>query len=103
MEKRYKDEPFYPSAFSKGIKRAGPISRRIRELRIRAGYAKPPRPHDFRAGSLLHIYKIYARHKDNGPYDNHYVLTLAADGQGTYFTGRSRTDMQELFQDLTIR
>ncbi|KAH7029765.1 uncharacterized protein B0I36DRAFT_350584 [Microdochium trichocladiopsis] len=74
------DEPFYPSAFSKGVERAGPISRRIRELGIRAGYAEPPRPHDFRAGSLLRVY-----------------------GQGAYFTGSSRTDVLELFQDLTIR
>ncbi|KAH7038394.1 uncharacterized protein B0I36DRAFT_346376 [Microdochium trichocladiopsis] len=74
------DEPFYPSAFGKGVERAGPISHRIRELGIRAGYAQPPRPHDFRAGSLLRV-----------------------DGQGAYFTGHSRKNVLEPFQDLTIR
>ncbi|KAH7009366.1 uncharacterized protein B0I36DRAFT_257810, partial [Microdochium trichocladiopsis] len=109
--KGIEDEPFYPSAFSKGVERAGPISRRIRELGIRAGYAEPPRTHDFRAGSLLRVSKHHteaerrkhAGQKDNGTYDKHYASTLAADGQGAYFTGRSRKSVLELFQDLSIR
>ncbi|KAH7016456.1 uncharacterized protein B0I36DRAFT_46367 [Microdochium trichocladiopsis] len=102
--------PFYPNIRSKGVERAVTISARIRKLGFRAGYIDPPRPHEFRASSLLRVSKYHseaerrkhAGQRDNGTYDKYYASPLAADGQGSYFHGESRKEVLERFQDMTI-
>ncbi|KAK4182222.1 hypothetical protein QBC35DRAFT_548912 [Podospora australis] len=104
------DKPFYPSMSRNGVERAGAISKRIRDLGFRAGYVRPPRPHEFRAGSLMQVAKFHteaerrkqAAHRDSSMYDRNYASNLAADGQGAYFNGEVRGDVMELFRDLSI-
>lgn len=49
------DKPVYPSICRNGVEITVSISKRIRELGFRAGFIYPPRPHDFRAGSLIQV------------------------------------------------
>ena len=49
------DKPLYPSMSRGGIETANAASKRLRDLGFRAGYARPPTMHDFRAENLAAV------------------------------------------------
>ncbi|KAH7025178.1 uncharacterized protein B0I36DRAFT_249983, partial [Microdochium trichocladiopsis] len=110
--KGIEDDPFYPNIHSNDVERAGSIASRIRALGFRAGFANPPRAHDFRASTLYRVGKlhseadrrIFAGQSDNRTWDTYYAPRIAADGQGSVFRSKRgpRTNIIEHFLDLTI-
>ncbi|KAK7398162.1 hypothetical protein QQX98_012469 [Neonectria punicea] len=109
------EQPFFKSMSSRGtpgrIETANAVSKRLRALGFRAGYARPPTIHDFRAEGLYWINQLYslaqrmkhAGQKDPNTYNNHYQPNNSGtDGQGSYFGTEVRTVVNDLFRGLTV-
>ncbi|KAH7250906.1 hypothetical protein BKA59DRAFT_369348, partial [Fusarium tricinctum] len=92
------EEPFFRSMSSRrthgSIETAMALGKRLRGLGFRAGYARPPTVHNFRAEGLYWINQLYsvaqrmkrAGQRDANTYNNHYMPNNSGtDGQGTYF------------------
>ncbi|KAH8655616.1 hypothetical protein BX600DRAFT_525904 [Xylariales sp. PMI_506] len=104
------NQPFYQNFAGEGVQTANSISSRHYQTCVRAGFAVPPRFHDFRAQGLNLIDELYstakrmkyAGHTGSGTHNDFYAHNLAADGQGAFFNGEGRTDVLKLFPGLSI-
>lgn len=109
------EEPFFKSMSSRrnlgSIETAATLRKRLRALGFRAGYARPPTVHDFRAEGLYWINQLYsvaqrmkhAGQRDADTYNNHYMPNNSVtDGQGSYFGTEVRSVVNDLFRGLTV-
>ncbi|KAF5601402.1 hypothetical protein FPANT_1773 [Fusarium pseudoanthophilum] len=82
------------------------LSRRLRALGFRAGYARPPTVHDFRAENQPYSTAQMIKHagqRDTNTYNNHYMPNNSGtDSQASSFGIEVRSVVNNLFRGLTV-
>ncbi|EJT69642.1 hypothetical protein GGTG_12526 [Gaeumannomyces tritici R3-111a-1] len=109
------DQTFFKSMSARRdagrIETAIALSKRLRALGFRAGYARPPTIYDFRAEGLYWIDKLYSQaqrmkhagHIDPATHNKHYQPNNSGtDGQRSYFGQEVRSIVNDLFRGLTV-